>query len=349
VFYQNVFVSEFRGDWVLGDRQYSPTFRCLGNAGRGPEIVRAWNQAPYDLSGNDVDGNATRNLTINFARDLDLFKNWVSITVDLGVSATTTAADIVTTLTANTNFAAFFTASKDNDNRVLITQRLPQEKFRFYISNGTAESVLGFNSRAGIADLPTYFSRHTIANARLRTDSQNILQQLTFEITAITSANPAQVTSVGHGLTTGDTITIVDSDSGVTIDGNRVATVVDANNFTVPVNNSGAVGNYGVWARRVDAALITNAVDKSGNSLGLALTDVKADYELLGGRSGIFTFTNNTIDGSNRITESIEYAAGAIAGDLGKRIRYTYTGANTNPDQVTEEPYTLAAGDLVTP
>lgn len=89
-----------------------------------------------------------------------------------------------------------------------------------------------------------------------------------------------------------------------------------------------------------DNTIITDA--------GLSTT-AKADYELLAGRSGLFNFQKLTVDGSDRITKIIEYPAGARAGDLGRMIDYIYTGANTNPSQITEIIYTITNSDLVTP
>jgi hypothetical protein len=55
-------------------------------------------------------------------------------------------------------------------------------------------------------------------------------------ITNATVANPTVCTAPGHGLTTGDTILVAGSTTTPTLDGSRVATVVDPNTFTVPVN-----------------------------------------------------------------------------------------------------------------
>lgn len=81
---------------------------------------------------------------------------------------------------------------------------------------------------------------------------------------------------------------------------------------------------------------------------GFTLTP-KKDYELLKGRSGLFMFQKITVDSSDRITQIIEYPAGAVAGDFARKIKYTYSGSNSNPSQVTESPYVLQSGDLVTP
>ncbi len=65
-------------------------------------------------------------------------------------------------------------------------------------------------------------------------------------ITANTIANPTVVTSVGHGLTTGNSIVITGSNSTPTINGTRTVTVVNANSFTVPVNvtSAGTAGSF---------------------------------------------------------------------------------------------------------
>lgn len=99
----------------------------------------------------------------------------------------------------------------------------------------------------------------------------------------------------------------------------------------------------------VEAAVIDNAVDRNGNSLGYDSGTVKEDWEIFRGRGGNFMFKKITVDGSDRITEVIEYTAGSLEGDLARKIQYVYSGANTNPDQITEIPYILTSGDLVTP
>ena len=91
----------------------------------------------------------------------------------------------------------------------------------------------------------------------------------------------------------------------------------------------------------VDAAIIIAA--------GLNPAAPLADWQLLADRSNTHTFEKITQDGSGRITEIIEYFAGAIAGDMARKIQYTYTGANTTPDQITTIPYTLTGADLVIP
>lgn len=69
---------------------------------------------------------------------------------------------------------------------------------------------------------------------------------LTESITAISIASEAQITSAGHGLSTGDTVYIYDTDSTPVIQGGYTVTVVDTDNFTVPVTTT-ATGTMGFW------------------------------------------------------------------------------------------------------
>lgn len=185
-FFQNVFANDFEGNWVLGDRQHSPTFRCRYNAGRGDEYVGAWNKGPYNLSINDAAGNARSNLVIFFA--LREATNWAQLSINISAGAASASAvtpeEIIANLNGNATFAERFVASLKNfsqtdlNKRVIITQRKPIIEFRFYIQNGRAEEALRFNDRAGVAELPTYFARHTIDNRFNYTDSQNHLIEL---------------------------------------------------------------------------------------------------------------------------------------------------------------------------
>lgn len=282
-FFQNPFTQDFIAPWLLSDRQYNPDFKCPRNAGRGDEMVVSFGEAPFNLSGNDGDGDSKAVLTISFA--LNDTKNWADLAVTItGASLSAiTLQEVVTSLQANAVFGDYFTARVRTDNKVEIKQNKPVTSMRFFIKNGRAETVLKFNKLAGVSEMPTFFERHTIDNRFTYADSQNAL--------------------------------ILLDDSG----------------------------------SNVDADVIDNAVDNKGVSLGFDHSTVQADWQLIKGKSGIFNFQKITVDGSNRITQIIEYSAGSVAGDLARKVNYTYSGANTNPSQITEIPYTLASGDLVTP
>ncbi|RDJ35611.1 MAG: hypothetical protein DWQ19_12400 [Crenarchaeota archaeon] len=293
-YFQNVFADEFNSAiGPIGDRQLNQGWKCPPNTGRGRDLVITWATPTFDLSGNDSDGNSKANLTIRVSNN-DGQDLWGELVVDVRTGADSasavTVAEVVSLLNADTNFSGWFTAeSKEVKNSngtsreaVLIRQIQQHERMKFYIVNGGAEEVLRFNERSGIAELPTWFDRHTIANRKNFTDSLG---------------------------------------------------------FLIALNT----------ANNVDAAVIDNAKDNNDKSLGFSSGTVQADWQLLKGRSDNFLFTKNTVDGSDRVTETILYPAGAKVGDLAKKTSYSYTSDNIHPDQVTEEPYVLTSGDLVTP
>jgi hypothetical protein len=297
-YFQNPFMQDFHGSLLLGDRKLILTYDCPMHAQRGMgDVVSSLFGPTADLTGNDGDGNPLSDLTLAYALDPEL-KAFAEITVDVtaeaAAPAATTPQEIVNSLNADSSFTAFFEAklkSKTTGDQptgyILITSKRNADQIKFYILNTGAETVLRFNARAGVKELPTYFSRHTVANIHNFPDSVGLLIELD------------------------------------------------------PSNAGGASA--------VDDDIIDNAVDEKGKSLGYSSSTVQDDWQLLAGNSGIFNFQKITVDGSDRITEIIEYPAGAAVGGFAKKIKYVYTGANTNPDQVTEEPYVLTSSDLVTP
>ena len=106
------------------------------------------------------------------------------------------------------------------------------------------------------------------------------------------------------------------------------------------------------------SAVINSIIDNTSLTLSATWTgptetgyliDVHKDYQLLRGRSGLFQFQNITVDGSDRTTQIIEYSAGAKVGDLAMITNYVYSGGNTQPSEIFQQPYTLTASDLITP
>lgn len=353
-FFQNVFPREFIGNWVLGDRQASLSFSCPANIGRGDEIVQTYGTSiggTFNLAGNDVEGNALSRLWIHYSLSFnDDFKNWQQLTISIAgvVLAATTLDEIVALLSANATFAQLFTASVAN-NGIVIRQTLPVSGFRFYIDNRAAETVMRFNARAGVAELPFYFDRHTIEKRFAFADSANHLIALSHDITGNTVAGASIVTSLAHGLATGDLITIVQSNSNVVIDGDQAATVISADTFSVAVAVAVTAGTRGTWARRVDVQVIANATDRQGAPLGYTLATGRRDYQLLRGRSGLFKITNVLTNDGTRPLRVLEYPTGAVAGYLGKLIQYTWIGAGNFPATITEQPYVLTTADLLIP
>jgi hypothetical protein len=272
-FFQNCFDTEFRGNWVLADRQYSLTFTCPANRNTSNFMI-AYNKGPYDFSADNT-------LTINYAYDID-FKAWSALSINVAgaTAAATTVYEVVAALNANTTFASMWLAvvqTYEDNPCVLIRSKLdrPKQVVKTYISNGGAETKLNFNRFAGVSELPTYFERHTIAERFDFPDSVN-------QLILLDNTDP------------------------------------------------------------VDQDIIEQAGFVPGNML--------ADWELLRGRaSGLFKFRNQTVDGSGRLTEVIEYGAGAQVGDFARKTQYVYSGANTVPSEITEIPHVLVSGDLITP
>jgi len=313
-YFQNPFQSEFRGSWVLGDRQYSLTFVCPANTGRSHELIAAWgeptsfsgNPVYYNLSGNDSDGNDRSILKIRMTID-PTSKNWVNLSINLTentyalLDPSPNASQIepwqiVSILNANPDFSSYFTAalqtnpSSTANTKIAIRQKYDAVRMKFFVLNGQAETVLKFNARAGVAQLPDYFAKCKIWGGDM-TDTSDETYSL------------------------------------------------------VLLEPSNSYGNL-----EVDNDIIDNATDPKGNSLGFDSNTFKPDWELLAGRgSGIYTFKKQTVDQHDRISEIIEYGTGASPGELCRKTNYTYTGSNKNPDKITQIPYVLQASDLVNP
>lgn len=99
----------------------------------------------------------------------------------------------------------------------------------------------------------------------------------------------------------------------------------------------------------MDAAVIDNAVDYKGNSLGYSHSTIREDWQLLRGKSGLFTFQKGPSTGSvSTTTTVITYPAGALAGDLGEKT-VTQLDSGGAIVAIYQMPYTLLSTDLVTP
>ena len=269
-FFQNVFDQEYQGYLVLGDRKLSLTFKAPPNKNMQSKMI-AWNPGPYDLSVSGV-------LEFNFCWDPE-FKNWASVSIDVSGanSAVTTPGEVASALNVDPMVSSMYIASVvvvDGGDSVGISKNPAKKKNgRMYFGNAGAETKLRFNKHAGVAEMPEYFGRHTIANRNAFQDSVGMLIKLD-------PANP------------------------------------------------------------VDEVVIEEAGFDSV---------AREDYELLSGRSGLFTFQKLTVDASDRITQIIEYSAGSAPGDFARKIQYQYAGAKTNPSQVTEVPHVLQEGDIISP
>lgn len=107
----------------------------------------------------------------------------------------------------------------------------------------TLEAIPGDNIRTKIEQLATKLDADSGIND---TDYSDVIGSKSGTITAISVANPTQITSVGHELETGRFVTISGSDSTPSIDGTYEVTVVDSDNFTInlEVTSPGTSGSF---------------------------------------------------------------------------------------------------------
>ena len=333
-YFQNLF-NDYFGYYTIGDSSgYKLSFKVPANKNHGEFLIN-FNNGPYDFTSF---GSV---LTFNFAFD-PAFKNWSSFTVDVAGTdpAATTVYEIISILNNDANFKEWYTATLYNNSQIGIRQKRPAIQFHTYISNSQAEFVLKFNKYAGIADIPSYFNKDTIENRFETITSNGHLIRLGKTIVENTVANPTVLTVENHGLTNGDTIYIVNSNSTPSIDGSRTVTVIDNDTFSIPVNVTVA-GSSGEMLNEKDYQVVFDA--------GIDYSTMLKDYQHLHGRCEQIRFTNNTFDGSTRIIKQIIYPAGSAAGMLGRKITYTYTGGNTVPTTIVEIPYVLTSSDIISP
>lgn len=137
------------------------------------------------------------------------------------------------------------------------------------INSSTSNTQIYAFYTSGIEDLPGQFflqERQIGGDAFVATSTAGTSFSPTlpeqYAITGNTAANPTVVTSTGHGLTTGDQITIYNSNSTPSIDGAYSVTVLTANTFTVPVNVT-VLGTTGYWIYTTQ--VVTSASERRPN------------------------------------------------------------------------------------
>jgi hypothetical protein len=177
-YFQNVIGEQFNQSWPIDQ---SAIFNINANINNIAEMV-SFNSDLYDFSITNI-------FTIYIAIDQDkLFYQPISVNVAGAVPATTRAVEVVNALNADALFANSFTAYFQNSTQgssgnggpftILIRANLPRVAMRCYIDNNGAETKLQFNRRAPVKQLPTYFSRYTIANRFNYPDSNAQLIEL---------------------------------------------------------------------------------------------------------------------------------------------------------------------------
>lgn len=125
--------------------------------------------------------------------------------------------------------------------------------FRVYEVGGPRAVVtITPNAQTYLDSFPAVLDRFRLVTAAdttfiVNTEVPTEAQELEGTIDAITAADPTVIESNAHGLSTGDTVTIFESNSTPIIDGAHEVTVVDPNHFSVPVEVTVA-GTAGRWA-----------------------------------------------------------------------------------------------------
>lgn len=157
-------------------------------------------------------------------------------------------------------------------------------------------------------------------------------------ISDISESNVTIITSAGHGLLDGRVVLIDSSDSNPSVNGTYIATVIDANRFSVPVKVTvgGAAGNW----QTVDGDFRDLRV-----CYNFIMTTLNADT---GVSFNNYALINNTtiqetiIDNINRITKSVilnlqlDYLVGAITVYKAIPSSFTYS-PNTMGDPINHK------------
>lgn len=128
-------------------------------------------------------------------------------------------------------------------------------------------------------------------------------------ITSISESSTTVITSVAHGLLSGRTVLIDSSDSTPSINGTYVATVIDANTFSIPVRVT-ILGTTGNW-QTVDS----NFEDMKIN-YNFIMTTLNAD-------TGV-AFNNYALINNNTIQESIIVAINRVTKKLTLNLHLPY-------------------------
>lgn len=169
-FYQNPFEHEYHGV-MLVDAGQQLDFVIGPNKNNSTRMI-AWNVESYDLT---TYVNFAISWSLNGGRDYAKFH--YSFTP--GIYTALQVADI---LNAQASFSGIFTASSEH-TRLVISAKEPlpysMNGFKVYINNTpapgesatSAEQAFGFNLKAPVREMPSYFDRHTVANSRTYTNS----------------------------------------------------------------------------------------------------------------------------------------------------------------------------------
>jgi len=139
-------------------------------------------------------------------------------------------------------------------------------------------------------------------------------------ITGNTVASPTVITSAGHGLSSGQRITITGSNSTPSIDGSHIVTVTTANTFTIPVNVTGA-GTAGTWYR---GSLTASSMPVEMQRTGVARSGVAITSNSAANPTVVTAASHGLVTGQS---VTITGQTGAVS--INSTYTVTVTGTNT--------------------
>lgn len=155
---------------------------------------------------------------------------------------------------------------------------------------------------------------------------------------ANSAASPTVITCFGHGLQTGDVITISGSNCTPTIDGERVVTVVDQNQFSIPVGVmvDGTAGHF--------SRTYTEYYSGHGNQfLKLRQRPVQSVSSVYLDNAGYWGEGTDAFSSETRLTPGRDYA---LVRDNGDAVEQSLSGQIARLGGVWDQPATRVAGLL---
>lgn len=200
---------------------------ALGNVGFTVSVLANNVEVTWDKNGNvddAVDGNT--GFTFNApsvdgdGEDKASQDILLSSLVSVGQAIEETALSIIRIVNADTlsPVNAYYLSSTDDLPGIVLFESRSLEDDAFYVATSDSSIESKFNPTVPVTET----------------------------ITAISATNPAQITSAGHGLTTGDKVYIYNTDSTPVLLGSYDVTVIDPNTFSVNEEVLG-VGTTGIW------------------------------------------------------------------------------------------------------
>ncbi len=173
---------------------------------------------------------------------------------------------------------------------------------------------------------------------------------LASNITGASNANPIVINSQGHGLATGQRVTITGVTGNTNANGTFTITVLSADTFSL----NGSTGNAsftggGLWALTGNVTAATNAapIVITSNAHGLKTGQIVTVAGATGNTAANGTFTVTVLT-ANTFSLNGSTGNGAYAGGATWTVNYTPTSvSNTSPIVITSTSHGLKTGDAV--